>query len=56
MKIIAYTIPTMIGEILTFIGALIWNYSLMWLFLPVGLLNAFLIGALVFGTISNRNK
>ncbi len=47
---------TMIAEIITFIGALIWNYSLMWLFLPVGLLNGFLIGALVFGTILNRNK
>ena len=56
MKIIAYTIPTMIAEVVTFVGALIWNYSLMWLFLPVGLLNGFLIGALVFGTILNRNK
>ena len=56
MKIIAYTILTMIGEVFTFIGALIWNYSLMWLFLPVGLLNGFLIGALIFGTILNPNK
>lgn len=46
----------MIAEVVTFIGALIWNYSLMWLFLPVGLLNGLLVGAVVFGTILNRNK
>ena len=56
MKIIAYTIMTMFAEVVTFIGALIWNYDLMWLFLPVGLLNAFLIGALVTGSLFNRNK
>lgn len=47
---------TMLAELVTFIGALIWNYNLMWLFLPVGLLSAFLIGAIVTGSIFGRNK
>ena len=47
---------TMIAEVVTFVGALIWNYSLMWMFVPVGLLNGFLFGAIIFGTIFKRNK
>ena len=56
MKILAYTIITMFAELITFIGAFIWNYSLMWLFLPVGFLNGFFIGAIFYELFCNRNK